>query len=300
MKNNINSFNVKDSVVALWVFKASRKRFSTVKIGDLLIEHFKSLPEKSFQEIKVFTKYDAAASHNKDVALFLEAQEVPFWDNILTNIQVPVESRYIKSISGLQNNFAYIVTYKHNGKVLYAVKKISTNLGSKSSSSFIDSIFDGETLDVSKDTVFGISKLVDFYFLDDIFYIINKDNFESILGFKDYYKKEYEEMIKSKDFQMVFDNIPVLEKYVRDNAIQLGRMYSVKQKKKYLDKNYMNAFFSYNVREDWGIEIKNNKIIFTENKVRDIVNIMLGYRVKSLCDREISDAAGLIKVSAKA
>lgn len=299
MKNNINSFDVKNSVVALWVFKSSKKRFNTVKIGDLLIEYFKSLPQKSFEDIKVFSQYDAAASHNKDVALYLEAKEVPLWGDILSNIQSPVESRYIKSISGLQNNFAYIVAYKNNGNVLYAVKKISTNLGSKSSSSFIDSIFNGETLDVSKDTVFGISKFVDFYFFNDIFYIINKDNFESILGFKEYYKKEYEEMIKSADFKMVFDNIPVLERYVRDNAIQLGRMYSVKQKKKYLDKSYMSAFFSYNLSENWGIEVNNNKIIFTEDKVRDIVNVMLGYRVKSLCDREISDAAGLIKVSAK-
>ena len=59
----------------------------------------------------------------------------------------------------------------------------------------------------------------------------------------------------------------------------------------------MEAFKKYNDEENWGIEIKNNKIVFTEDKVRDIINVMLGYRVKSLCDQEISDASGLIKIN---
>lgn len=296
--NKVISFNTNDSVVALWVFKSSKKRFFTVKIGSLLIDHLKTLPSKSFEKINTLTQYDAAASQNKDVALTYK-KAIASWNSILDHLKQPVEKRYVRTIAGLQNNFAYIATFKHEGKVLYAAKKISTNLGSKKSSSFIDSIFNGETLELTSNPVFGISKLIDFYYIEDTFYILNKDNFESILGFRELYKKEYEELINSQEFNDLFEGIPVLQNYVKDNATQLGRMYSIKQKAKFKDKDYMKAFFEYNETEKWGIQVKNGKIIFTEEKVRDIINIMLGHRVKSLCDREISDAAGLIKVSNK-
>jgi len=294
--NKIDEFDITSSVVSLWVFKASRQRFFTVKIGDELINHFKSLIYTSFKEIKKYTPYDAASTYSKDISLTLD-DEVPTWNEILHHLMQPVESRYVRSISGLQNNFAYIAVYKHNGKTLYAAKKISTNLGSKKSSSFIDSIFNGDTLEISENSIFGISKLIDFYYIDGTFYILNKDNFESILGFKEYYKKEYNELITSEEFINSFDNIPVLIGYVKENTTQLARMFTVKQKKKFEDKVYMEAFKKYNDEENWGIEIKNNKIVFTEDKVRDIINVMLGYRVKSLCDQEISDASGLIKIN---
>ena len=293
--DTINSFDVKSSVVALWVFKASRQRFFTVKIGDELINHFKLLIENSFKDIKKLTPYDAGAVQGKDIALTLDS-EVATWNEIKHHLMQPVESRYIRSISGLENNFAYIVTYKHEGRTLYAAKKISTNLGSKKSSTFIDSIFNGDTLEIAENKIFGISNFIDFYYIDNFFFIINKDNFESILGFKEYYKNEYNILIHSQEFNNVFENIPVLVNYVKENSTQLGRMFSIKQKKKFEDEVYMAAFRKYNDNENWGTQINNNKIVFTKDKVRDIINIMLGHRVKSLCDKEISDASGLIKV----
>ena len=294
--DEIKSFTMENCVISLWVFKATRNRAFSVPLSDNLMNEFKVIKNNCLKEIKESVAYDSGAALAKDAMMMIDG-DIDQWNYILQLITAPVEKRHVRSISGLQNNLAYVVVFSSNGKKLYGVKKTSSQLGSKKAKNFFDTLFDGEKLDVAENLVFGISRYFDFFYLDEKFYILDRANFESILGYKDHYKKNFVELLADVNFHSRIDNLPVLQNYVGDNAIQLGRMSAIKEKKKYEDQVYWDSFLNLNLSEGWGINVTDTgKIIISEDKVKDVVSILLGHRVKSLCDREISDASGLMQI----
>lgn len=260
------------------------------------MNEFKMIKNNCLKDIKEAVAYDSGAAVAKDTLMMIDG-DIDQWNSILQLITAPVEKRHVRSVSGLQNNLAYVVVFSSNGKKLYGIKKTSSQLGSKKAKKFFDTLFDGEKLDVAENLVFGISKFFDFFYLDERFYILDRLNFESILGYKEHYKKNFNELLSDVNFHSRIDNLQVLKNYVGDNAIQLGRMSAIKEKKKYEDQVYWDSFIGLNSVEGWGINVSDTgKIIISEDKVKDIVSILLGHRVKSLCDREISDASGLMQI----
>ncbi|GEM_PF-3417036 len=297
--NEFKEFSTEECAVSLWVFKSSRTRAFSVPLSENMIGEFKKIKNHSLNDVTNFTLYDSGAAIDKDTAMVLNG-DIDQWSNILKLISEPVEERYVRSINGLQNNLAYTVIFSHNGRRLYAVKKTSSRIGSKKSNNFFDALFDGEKLDVAENLVFAISKYFDFFYLEENFLILDRSNFESILGYKDHYKKNFEELVKDTNFISKVGNLDVLINYVNENAIQLGRMNAIKEKKKYEDSIYWDSVMKLNASEQWGIDITSTgKINISPEKVKDVVSILLGHRVKSLCDREISDASGLMLIKNK-
>lgn len=294
--NEIKDFPTEGCTVALWVFKAARTRAFSVSLSEDLMKEFRTIKNSCLAQIKDCVPYDSGAAVAKDTLTVING-DIDQWSKILQLITAPVEKRHVRSISGLQNNLAYVVVFSFNGRKLYAIKKTSSQLGSKKSKKFFDTLFDGAKLDVAENLVFGISRYFDFFYLEENFFILDRNNFESVLGYKDHYKKNFKDLLNDKNFNSKIDNLKVLESYVSENAIQLGRMSAIKEKKKYEDPIYWNSFIGLNSSEGWGISVTDTgKIIISEEKVKDIVSILLGHRVKSLCDREISDASGLMQI----
>lgn len=294
--NNLTKFPVEDSTVSMWVFKGQRSRAFSVPLSDKLMEEFKRIKITCLAGVANYVAYDSGAAVDKDTAMIIDG-DIDQWSKLLVLLTAPVEDRHVRSISGLQNNLAYVVVFSNNGKKLYAVKKVSSSLGSKKSSNAFDALFSGKKLDVAENLVFSISKTFDFFYAEEAFYILNRTNFESVLGYKEHYKKNFTDLIADQVFQSKVGNLEVLANYVGENAIQLGRMSAIKEKKKFADPFYWSSVIALNEQEKWGIETNDvGQIIFSDDKVRDIISLLLGHRVKSLCDREISDASGLMLI----
>lgn len=292
--NNLKNFPINQSVVSLWVFKSSLKRAFSVRLSPELGSELKSIKIACTQGVEVAIDYDAGADLGKDTLMTITGP-IEQWTQMALLMSASIEDRLVRSTAGLQNNYAYVVTFLNEGQKLYAVKKVSSSLGSKKATNFLSAMFSNETLDLSKNLVFSLAKNFDFFVLEDEFFILHREQFESVLGFKEHYKKSFAELLEDNDFNKRFEKLEILQNYVNDSAIHLGRMSSIKEKKKYADDIYWQRVVSLNNSEGWGIQIDaNGKFVIEEGSVRDLVSILLGHRVKSLCDREISDASGLI------
>ena len=297
--NKLKGFPIEQSVVSLWVFKSSLKRAFSVRISPELSAELKTIKLACTNGVEVAVEYDAGADLGKDTLMTLTGP-IEQWTQMALLMNAPIEDRLVRSTKGLQNNYAYVVTFLNEGKKLFAVKKVSSSLGSKKSTNFLSAMFSNDTLDLSENLIFSLAKYFDFFVLEDEFFILRREQFESVLGFKEHYKKSFVELLADNEFNKRFKNLEVLKNYVSDNAIHLGRMSSIKQKKKYADDIYWQSVLSLNKSEGWGIAMDaDSNFVIEEGSVRSLVSILLGHRVKSLCDREISDASGLISLRRK-
>lgn len=292
--NNLIDFPIDQSIASLWVFKSSLKRGFSVRLSAELSEALKAIKVSILSEVAQVIDYDAGADFSKDTLMKLTGP-IENWSAIAELMNAPVEDRLVRSINGLQNNYAYVVVFLHEGRKLYAVKKVSSNLGAKKSTKFLSAMFSNDTLDISNNLIFSIARYFDFFVLDDFFYILHREQFETILGFKEHYRISFGDLLREADFTKRFDKLEILANYVGDSSIHLGRMSAIKEKRKYADDVYWQRVVSLNQSEGWGIQIDaSNRFVIEDGSVRDLVSILLGHRVKSLCDREISDASGLM------
>lgn len=295
--NKIKSFEIKESLIQFWILKGEKLNAKIVKTSINLESNLKQVKINCLNGLNSSVSYDAASTFPEDSIGFITGP-IEQWNYLKNKIDAQLSPIYINDVKELNNSEFYIVKFTNKqGKILYACKKCGKEWKATKSKDSLAVYLKGDTLENVSDFVFTISQTFDFLVLDDDFFILNKKKFESILKYKIEHQRNFEALIKEEEFIKNFDGIDCLMNYIGSNSIQLGRMSSALKQKHYADPIYMQRIRDENINGNWGINLKDNKFVFTESSTRTLILILLGHRVKSICGRKTMDASGLTPIS---
>ncbi|MCH7371715.1 Kiwa anti-phage protein KwaB-like domain-containing protein [Aeromonas sp. MR16] len=294
---DLHNFDIQNSQVNLWVFKKSTSgnppqyKVSSywVSLSNDVIQKLKDTAVQCRAAMTETIEYSLLAQNNEGSALLIPAIETHA-DKIISESLDQTPAKQVKKITRMQNAAFYAVKISCATGNLYCVKKSDDSWKTKKRTGSINTLFKANILEIDDSPTFNLAKNFDFFILDDHIFISNKRFFESILNYKEAHTTDFSELFLEPDFKKIFTELEVMKTYIGNNAIQLRRTSSIRQKG-----NYLDPVFMQNLRAEhanFGLKIifdKDGKISPTIETCPDIFKALLDHRLKSHFSGRIYD-----------
>ncbi|SMH62819.1 Kiwa anti-phage protein KwaB-like domain-containing protein [Azospirillum agricola] len=287
--DHLNSFSLENASVTLWTFKKSQKSGQTlptftgywVEATDEVDNALKDAVRLERDRITETHEYGLLAQNNETSALTISSIETNS-ELILSQAADEIDSKKVKKVKNLQNTDFYAVKFVSGGKVLYSVKKTDYTWKTKKEKNAISIFFSDDQIGLSEDRSFSLSKYVDFFIIEGIVLITNKQNFESVLNYKKAHIEDFSSLQSEREFSSIFSDMSEIVTYVGANKMHLRRVSAIRQKG-----HYKNALFMDNLKnhhERFGLKINfdnDGKIIPCAETCKDIFVSLLDHRLIS-------------------
>lgn len=294
---DLHGFDIGNSQVNLWVFKKSSAgqppqiKFTGywVSLSDVVIAKLKEAANACRLSMGETIEYGLLAQNNEGSALKVPMIETHA-DKIVAGSLDQLPAKRVTDMKKMQNASFYAVKFSGAGGNLYCVKKTDDSWKTKRRTGGINTLFRANILEIDESPTFNLSKVFDFFILNDSIFISNKKQFESILNHKAAHEDDFNQLLLEPGFQGIFTNVAQVQAYVGNNAIQLRRASAIRQKA-----NYLDALFMRNLRAEFagfGLTINfdaSGKIDPTLDTCPDIFKALLDHRLKSHFSGRIYD-----------
>jgi hypothetical protein len=284
--NQCRNFDISNASLSLWVFKKSLSQNAnfiarSVVVTDALKQVLKEIISTTINRRTEVEQYSLLAQPNEVGCLCLEADETIF-PELQVLIDLPVEENLIDNIKQMENSAGYVVRLQRDGNVLYCVHRLAENWRTTKRFSVVNTVLNGNQLDVVPDQTFLIGKSFDFFATATDILVINKGNFESLLNYKLTYTHSFAALQKDAAFSAVFTDLVPLINHVGTNTMHLRRMAVIQQRGLYTDAAYMLRLRQVNVQRNWNIEFDaQGRISPTDETIRAIMQVLLNHRLRS-------------------
>lgn len=300
---DIKAFGIADADIALWTFKKQSPKGEPPQYNGHWVdttadmdEQLRQIVAHQLNNILEEREYGLLTENNEASVLRIALEETHA-GLIANEIVGEINKRKVKDVKTLRNCAFYVIKLVNGENILYCARKTDASWKTKSAFNAITAVFSEKQLDVVSDEDFKIQKSIDFFWMNEDLLIKSKDNFESILNYKEAHEKDFEEMIKEDEFTRIFSDVGVLSNFVGSNKINLRRMSAIRQKGFYKNKMFMD-----NLRKDY--EKFNLKISFdaagrfvpTPENCREIISALLDHRLISGFSGNIYDVQDAIPV----
>lgn len=214
---------------------------------------------------------------------------------IAKGIKVPVAQNF----SELLNSWAYVMHLQHEGKDLYALRKVSALSQAKKVKGLTAMFFQNHMLvDLDDKQVFTIDSQIDFFAYAETTFITNKKAFESALNFRTGMEASRDKLIDEISILKLFSDTTPFREVIASNMRLLRKVSAARNSAYYKDPTYMSNLITSNKIEKWGLTIDaSGRIEVTDTNVELILTLLNNARLKSPINSEVFDAA--VKVPVK-
>ncbi len=295
--DNLQSFNIDDAVVSLWVFKGPRgasnvpPTFSAywVETDETVDVVLKQTVRNERDRIEEVLQYDLLAQTNEASALLIGRDET-FADRLTIAVAAETPNKRAEDAKKLQNSTFYLMKFVHGDDILYAVRRTTSVWKTKRALSVRSLILADNTLTVDNSPRFDIEKTVDFFMLGPDILILHKGHFESTLRYKAAHAEDFAALRQEQDFADLFVDLTPLVDHVGTNKIQLRRMCSVRQKGHYQNGTFMERVRTHQAEYGLGLQFDAaGKIIVTPETAAQVITALLDHRLESGFSKQIYD-----------
>ena len=170
----------------------------------------------------------------------------------------------------------------HNGIFLVGYKRLPENWKMRRAKNLITLLFrEQRFVDLDEENVFNISSVVDFIYYDETLFILSKKEFERGLNFIVGMEEKARNLYASAKQLNIFDNIDFLQQYVGNNQRYLRKISIIEKLGLYTDLTFMKKMKEVSQTKGWNIQYNENKIIFTEDTIDNILTILQDKRLHS-------------------
>jgi hypothetical protein len=283
---SLRAFDFASSATHLWVFKrsAAEHRFASFyvqtdpRLDDLLM----GVVQSEVDRITEWAGYTYLAQTNENSCLASPIAGSDF-EFLRERLDRPEPECRVRSINDLTNAGGYVVKYVHNGQVLYAVKKSTSNWKTSYLRTHINIVFRNGELSTAEDNAFAIERSFDFYAIEQTLFIVNIRAFESVMEHRASYVQAFVGMQQNPAFSSLFTNLQPMIDYVGTNSIQLRRMARIEERSLFTRPGFLAAIQAVSERRGWGLNFDpaTNRLIPCHQTVRTIMQVLLDHRLLS-------------------
>lgn len=299
---SFKNWNITNSDLALWVFRKNRQNGDvsyTAKCVNADARLLNELAAVFISHQKGYSEtipYDVLSQPLESQLLHIESHQTHL--NLLTDkFELPCEENEVSKVEHLENIVGYALRIQKGTHISYAFKKSEKSWKSKASNTFLNTIYINNELTLVDDRAFRLETQFDFITYQDFILINNKKSFESLMDYRDGFQESFKQLVKTDSFEATFSSTNEIMKYVGSNMLQLRRMESIKQKKLYLNANFLKNVERLSIKNNWGLQFSSDgKIDPTPETMSTIITILLDHRLKSELTETTYDVPSATKI----
>lgn len=289
---SLGAFDVAQSAASLWVFKkrpatGQMNPFTAVSVvmGDALRDQLKELA-KNYQVSHTLAEEYNLLSQTSEGGFLAVSRADTLFPSLQGLIDQPLEECLVKNIKQLNNAAGYVLRLRHGESVIYCVKKANADWATRKKKGVMNIFFTEAGLDILDSPSFSISRSFDFFVVGESVLMTSKPAFESLLNHKDTYEEAYAALKLEPGFSAAIADFAGFDMFIGKNATHLRRMAVIKARGYYNNPDYMARLREINGLRGWGIQFDDQgRIVASQEKMRDILHILLDHRLRS----ELSD-----------
>lgn len=302
----LQAFDIQNSEVKVWTFK--KTQYTGVPAptftghwvdtsGDL-DQAIRDALISERERITEVLDYSILAQNNESSALSIKLDETHA-ELILEKTVDEIQDKKVKNLKEINNTAFYVLKIVDtNGNKIFGVRKTDDSWRAKKLAGVISAIFSDDGLDLNEERSFNISSHVDFFIVNDEILISGKQNFESILSYKQAHLEDFKQLTVEPDFSEIFSETTTIADYVGENKIRLRRALAIKQKGHYKDPIFMgnlrNNFSDFGLILEFDVA---NKLVVTMETCGDVFTALLDHRLKSPFSQNIYDVQDTASVT---
>jgi len=237
-----------------------------------------------------------SADQDDDCLLTIGVDETDF-KMIQAEIGNGLDNPKATTYEDLLDSWGYVVELRGGNEAIYGFRKISSITKAKKVHSKASLLFKNQLLiDLEEEAVFTIDMHVDFFAYNNTIFIRNKKEFESALNFRKGMENARDAVLAELGTLEMLSDVAVMNRMVGSNLNMLRKISAIKRSGYYRDPLFMKSLFKHNKIEKWGLTIKDNRIVVTEENVGLILTLLNNSRLKSPINQEVFDATVKKKV----
>lgn len=281
-------FDVARANASLWVFKkrpvsGEMNPFTAVSVllSNTLLSELKELVA-SYQSSHTISESYGLLTQPSEGGFLSVARTETLFPYLQTLIDQPLEERLVTNVKQLNNAAGYVFRLRHDDKILYCVKRTTTDWATRKKKGYMNIFFKESELDISEDPSFSIARQFDFFVAGDHVLMASKTAFESLLNHNDSYEEAYAQLKVEAGFVSAFCDMKPIDDFIGTNATHLRRMTVIRARGYYNNPNYLTRLKEVNDARNWGIQFDSRgRIVPTAETMRSIMHVLLDHRLRS-------------------
>lgn len=290
----LKSLDFNNADIFLWIIKRKLKgtqavyNVLNVEIEDKLSGILKKIVREKIDNCNHIKDYSHLSEDQDDDILTLGYKETDF-SNIYSEIQKGSDCPKAEKPEDLSGTWAYIIEIKNNFQLI-AFTKVPESWDMKKKKGILNLVFVGKKFkDLDDNSIFRIQKKIDFFYFEDILFILDKKKFETGLNFREGMKSNRDAVLNDFETFGIVNDVNMLREKVGENMKYLRKISMIKNNGYYKNTDFMTRLIQANKTEKWGLTIENNKIVLTKENFNDILTILNNDRLKSPITEETFD-----------
>lgn len=283
---SLRAFDFANSQIHLWIYKRSTtaNKFSAyyVQTDNTLNALLLGVVQSEVRRITEYAAYSYLAQTNENSCLVSPLAGSDF-EHLKTRVDRPEPDCRVRSIRDLKNADGYLVKFVHNGQVVYAVKKSTSNWKTSYLKTHINIVFRNGELSAAEDNAFAIEKTFDFYAYQQDLFIASKRAFESAMEYRASYAQAFTGLQQNQSFANLFTNMQPLIDHVGTNSIHLRRMARIEERALFGRPGFLTAVQTVSARRGWGLNFdpQTQQLVPCAQTIRTIMQVLLDHRLLS-------------------
>ena len=282
--------------VSLWIVKRRladrRARYDVlgVDIDTRLQQRLRGEVGELVLQPRRTAAYEFVSEDQDDTVLTLGSEETDF-PLIETQIERGLDAPRAKSLDDLLNSWCYVVRLQRRDSSVHAVKKTAAQSSTRRVRGLRNLLWEGHMLvDLDERQVFTLANGYDFFAHGGMLFICNKRQFESALNFRLGMERVRDEVLQEFDEAGIFVDVAPLREAVGTSLPRLRRISALDRNGYYRDRRFMQRLLELNEKEDWGLTVRDGRIVVDEDNVDAVLLLLNNGRLRSPVNQETFDA----------
>lgn len=234
--------------------------------------------------------YEFVSEDQDDRVLTLPTEETDY-PLIANKIDQGLDAPRAQSLDDLLNSWCYVVRLQHKEAVLDAVKKTAAQSSTRRVKGLRNLLWqDHMLIDLDEREVFTLASGFDFFAHGGALFVCNKRQFESALNFRLGMERVRDAVLQEFDEAGIFVDVAPLRDAVGTSLPRLRRISALDRNGYYRDQRFMQRLLELNEQEQWGLVVRDGRIVVQEDNVDTVLLLLNNGRLRSPVNHETFDA----------
>lgn len=300
----LRNTDFKDWVATFWLVKrklvTQHAKYTVLKVDTdtkLEVKLKKAVTSKISSKDYKLDEYDFLTADQDESLLTINSSDTDV-TLIQTEIDKGTANKKVEKYEDLLDSWSMVIKLEHQGKAIYAYRKINklTNSTKLSHVSYIQ-FKDKELKDLDDKQIFTIDTQIDFFSFEDTTFIANKKEFENALNFRAGMEKNRDAVLQEFVDLKIFNDTSLLKARIGSNLNYLRKISTIQKSGYYKDKNYLSALIKVNADKSWGLVVENGLIVINDETIDLVLTLLNNGRLESPINHETFDAQVKVKVN---
>lgn len=290
---DLQALDLSRAVVSLWlVHRQLRNKQASYKVLKVEVETAlaKKLKQKMLSAIDGVAQLQPYQFITTDLGrdgLLLAADDTDF-ATIKSAIDHHDGDAVLSSMSQLEKSWGYVTCLRIDDQLVYGYRKTGSSFKTKNVGGYF-SFHNNVLIDLDHDKIFTLDLAVDFFCDGNDLIILNKNNFESAMNFRQGMEAHRDETLQDFEQLGLFADVGPLREAIGGNINMLRKVAAVHHNGYYKNPNYMRRLAELNQQRGWGLDIEDGKIAVNAENATLILTLLNNDRLMSELTDETFD-----------